>query len=133
MLFLAFALATAPPPQPKVDQNATCGIGHGKTVVYTRHEIWERCFMPLGGRASPRPGDLDATKIADFMSEHLYIWERLIAPSAREIVRRCDTPPRDGWITQDEFEHTTNRECLGDADSICHTRDVCERETRHLR
>ncbi len=116
-----------------LEQNATCGIGGGKTVVYTRHEIWADCFMKLGGMDNPRPGELNEAKIADFLSEHLFFWERLLAPSAREIVQRCDTRPFDHWITQAEFEGSTNRACLGDADAICHTWDVCERETRHLR
>jgi hypothetical protein len=119
---------TAPPPLP-VEQNATCGK---EKVLYTRHEIWTRCFMRLGGMESPRPGELNADKIAKFRSDHLYVWERLFTPSAEQVVQRCDQPPFDGWVTQSEFEGTTTRLCLADADAICHTHDVCERETRHL-
>jgi hypothetical protein len=90
------------------------------------------CFMRLGGLDHPRPGDLDANKITRFRNDHLYPWERWFTPSAREVVERCDRPPLDGWVTREEFEGTTNRECLADADAICHVRDVCEREIRHL-
>ena len=114
-----------------VEQNATCGKGVN-AVIYTRHEIWAECFMRLGGMAQPRPGQLDVNKVARFRSEHLYLWERWLTPSAEQIVERCDQRPYDGWVTQKEFEETTNRLCLADADAICHARDVCERETRHL-
>jgi hypothetical protein len=120
--------AATPPPLP-VEQNATCGADK---VVYTRHEIWTLCFMRLGGMEAPRPGQLNVDKVSKFRADHLYPWERWFTPSAAEIVTRCDQPPRDGWITQEEFEGTTTRLCLADADAICHTRDVCERETRHL-
>jgi len=130
-LFLttAIQLATASTPTPPlpVEQNGTCGRDK---VLYTRHEIWTACFMRLGGMAAPRPGDLDVHKISRFLSDRLYPWERWFAPSASEIVARCDQPPLDGWITQQEFEGTTNRSCLADADAICHVRDVCEREIR---
>jgi len=114
-----------------VEQNATCGIS-ALAVVYTRHQIWVDCFMRLGGMESPRPGQLNVQKVTKFRSDHLYFWERLLTPSAQEIIDRCDQPPLDGWVTQAEFEQTTNRLCLADADAICHARDVCERETRHL-
>jgi hypothetical protein len=127
-LYSAHATPTIPAPLP-VEQNGTCGRDK---VVYTRHEIWVDCFMRLGGMDTPRPGDLDVHKISRFLADRLYPWERFFAPSATEIVQRCDQPPLDGWITQKEFEGTTNRACLADADAICHTRDVCERETRHL-
>ena len=119
-----------PPPLP-VEQNATCGKGVD-AVVYTRHQIWVDCFMRLGGMESPRPGQLNVQKVAKFRSDHLYFWERLLTPSAQEIINRCDQAPLDGWVTQAELEQTTNRLCLADADAICHARDVCERETRHL-
>lgn len=114
-----------------VEQNATCGKGVN-AIHYTRHEIWTDCFMRLGGMAEPRPGELNVNKVTKFRSEHLYLWERWLTPSAEQIVERCDQPPFDGWVTQREFEETTNRECLADADAICHARTVCERETRHL-
>jgi hypothetical protein len=125
---LVNAFATTPSPLP-VEQNATCG---DDKVLYTRHEIWTLCFMRLGGMESPRPGQLNVDKVSKFRADHLYPWERWFTPSASEIVTRCDQDPRDGWITQEEFEGTTTRLCLADADAICHTRDVCERETRHL-
>jgi hypothetical protein len=125
---VSVAAATTVAPLP-VEQNATCGKDK---VFYTRREIWLDCFMPLGGMQAPHPGLLDVHKVAKFRSEHLYIWERMFTPSAEEVVTRCDQPPFDGWVTQEEFEGTTTRLCLADADAICHTRDVCERETRHL-
>ena len=82
--------------------------------------------------ASPRPGELEEDKVAKFRSEHLYVWERWLTPSAQQIIERCDQPPLNGWVTQQEFEQTTTRLCLADADAICHAHDVCERETRHL-
>jgi|WetSurMetagenome_2_1015567.scaffolds.fasta_scaffold01568_10 hypothetical protein len=127
----ATPLSSAPPPPLPVEQNATCGSGKN-AVLYTRHEIWADCFMRLGGMARPRPGELDVNKVSRFRSEHLYPWERWFTPSAEQIVQRCDQPPFDGWVTQQEFEGTLNRLCLADADAICHARDVCERETRHL-
>jgi hypothetical protein len=130
-LFLLLVLPLALCETLPVEQNATCG---SHKVLYTRHEIWVDCFMRLGGRAAPRSGDLNQAKVQRFLNDHLYPWERWIAPSAAVIVQRCDsTQAPDGWVTQQEFEQTTNRECLGDADSICHTYDVCERETRDLR
>jgi hypothetical protein len=120
--------STPPPPLP-VEQNATCGK---EKVFYTRREIWVDCFMRLGGMARPRPGELDVNKVTRFRSEHLYFWERWATPSAEQIVQRCDQAPFDGWVTRQEFEGTLNRLCLADADAICHARDVCERETRHL-
>ena len=130
MLLLSCALLCRGLP---LEQNATCRVSKDHTVLYTRHEIWVDCFMKLGGMAHPRPGELDRRKIDKFMDDHLYFFEAFLAPSAAEIVRRCDGPPYDKWITQQEFEGSTNRECLGDADAICHTRDVCEREIRRLR
>jgi hypothetical protein len=125
-LLALLALCAALP----IEQNATCGKDK---VFYTRHQIWADCFMRLGGMAEPRPGDLNEAKIERFRSTHLYWFERWFTPNAAEIVKRCDVAPLDGWITQHEFEQSINRECLGDADAICHTLDVCERETRHLR
>jgi len=119
---------TTPAPLP-VEQNATCGKGQ---PLYTRHDIWAKCFMRLGGMHAPRSGELDVNKVNKFRADHLYMWERWFTPSAEDIIKRCDQPPLDGWVTQQEFEGTANRFCLADADAICHAKTVCERETRHL-
>ena len=96
---------------------------------YTRVQIWDYCFMGLGGRAQPGPGMLNAAKIDGFRSAHLYWYERMIAPSGATVVQRCDRDlPLDGWITRDEFMNSRNPACLGIQNEICSVMDVCVRE-----
>lgn len=119
-------LACSAEGRPLMVEWALCAPG---VANYTRADIWDYCFMGLGGRASPRPGALNTGKIQGFLNDHLYWYERWVAPSAGEVVARCDgSVPRDGWIERDEFLASTNPACLGDTGSICSVRDVCSRE-----
>lgn len=114
--------------KPSMIRNATCGQD---IPTYSRQDIWETCFMPLGGMAVPMPGSLNEAKIQTFRDQHLYWFERWVSPSAATIMERCDSVPRDGWVTKAEFLASNNPDCLGTADSICRVRDVCVRERKN--
>lgn len=120
----------------KVSQQSVCDPKKQPNKITTRQQLWDQCFMVLGGNIAPRRGELDSKKISKFLKDHLYFWERAFAPSGRTIVENCDSPKghpgNDGWVTRKEFLETLNPDCLGSESHICHVNGVCDRELRAL-
>jgi hypothetical protein len=125
------------PAHKPVPTKAACDSKHPNNKNVTRAYLWDSCFMVLGGNLAPHRGELDAKKIGKFRTDHLYFFERILAPSAKSIVASCDSPKghpgNDGWVTRTEFLETLNEDCLGSEGNMCHVNGVCNRELKALR
>jgi len=123
-----------PSTKPPIDQEAVCGKdknGHD-LPPYTRTQLWDECFMKLGGSDAPGSGKLNKNKVQHFISNNLNWLEWTCSPSAATVMYNCDVKPFDGWIDRKEFIESVNTGCLGTADHICRVKAVCDREVAAL-
>jgi len=101
----------------------------------TRHDIWTKCFLTLVDR-HPKDGFVTEHEVDVFMDDFLRFYEKLAAPSPREIAQACDHPFNgkrpNGRVNWPIFESAYNPVCLGRASDICYAKGACDRELAKL-
>jgi len=118
---------------PALVQTAQCN--GAKNPNCTRHDIWNKCFMPLVDR-HPKDGFMTEHEVQRFMDDFLRTYERWLAPAASKIANGCDHPMAghrpNGRVNWPIFETATDPICLGTETYICYAKDVCDRELRRI-